>query len=200
MKIIFKNITNVTHIHLNNAVGNDVYRPAMTGVFVDLRNKKLVCTDAHVLIMYPIEMHYEENYMNDTNTDFTKEDCKIVPTELFNKNKYMGNWKNYLFPFTYHLDEDYARVYAGPEEVFKCRYIKADYPDYEKVVLSPKDKKPLDEIGLNIGIISRLAKAVPRGTKVFKFVFHAQNRAVNLLEQNEYENVIEALIMPAMLS
>ena len=197
MKIIFKNITNVTHIHLNNAVGNDVYRPAMTGVFVDLRNKKLVCTDAHVLIMYPIEMHYENE--KDLAPDFTKEDCKIVPTELFNKNKYMGDRKNYLFPFTYHLDEDYARVYAGTEEIFKCRYIKGNYPDYEKVVLSPKDKKPLEEIGLNIGIISRLAKAVPRGTKVFKFVFHAQNRAVNLLEQNKHEKVIEALIMPSML-
>lgn len=197
MKIIFKNITNVTHVHLNNAVGNDIYRPAITGVFVDLRNKRMVCTDAHVLIMYPIEMEFETE--EDSKTEFQLEHCKIVPTELFNKNKYMGNWKNYLFPFTYHLDEDYIRVYSGPEEIFKCRYINEKYPAYEGVLLKPQDKQPLDEIGLNIGIISRLSKAVPRGTKAFKFVFHAKNRAVNLLEQNEYENAIEALIMPCMI-
>lgn len=200
MKAIFRNSTGVAHSHLNNVVGKDVFRPAMTGVYVDLIKKRLVCTDAHILIMYPIEMQYPEKEDNDTNFEFKKEDCKVVPTELFNKSKYMGNWKNYFFPFEYHLDEDYARVFAGPEEVFKCRYIDESYPKYEAVLLDNKDKQPLDDIGLNLEILARLSKSVPRGTKGFKFIFHARNKAVNLEELNEFDNNIKALIMPVMLS
>jgi len=200
MKAIFINSTNVAHSHLNNVVGNDDFRPAMMGVYVDLINKRLVCTDAHILIMYPIELKFGEEVEMPQNVEFKTEDCKIVPTELFNKNKYMGNWKNYCFPFEYHLDEDYARVFAGPEEIFKCRYIRDSYPKYEKVLLDNKDKQPLDDIGLNLDIIARLAKGVPRGTKAFRFVFHARNKAVNLEELNAMEDEIKALIMPVMLT
>lgn len=199
MKIIFENITKVNHTHLSNVAGTDDNRPVIKGVFVDLIKKRLVVTDAHIMLFYPIKMVYPEKFDTDSNVVFTREQCKIVPLELFNKSKYMGNYKDYLLDLTYHLDDDFARVFNGNEEVFKCKYIDGFYPDYEKVVKSNSEKEEISEIGINMTLFQYVTKAIPSGNKDFKFTFFAQNKAINFEELNGTNEIVSGLIMPIML-
>ena len=191
MKATFSNLTGVSNVHLRNIVGTDEYRPSLQGIFVDLKNKVLVGTDAHIIVMYPIEI-----LENEYPEDFTG---KIVPLEYFNKSKYMGNWKHYIFSLTYVLDEDYARVFSGPEEVFKCRYINEQFPKYRNILLDNLSKNPIDEIGLDLRMMERLSKSIPRDSKQFKFTFFAKNKGVDLKEIDFEDNVIKGIIMPVML-
>lgn len=46
-KIIFRNLTNVKFQQLKNAISKDKLRPQLMGVFLDVKNEKIVVTNGN---------------------------------------------------------------------------------------------------------------------------------------------------------
>ena len=79
MKIKFLNTTNVEASHLVHATGNDKFIPVFNHVAIDVSNQKLIVTDAHILIEYPIEVTESEKLTSDL--------IKIVPLRFAEAKK-----------------------------------------------------------------------------------------------------------------
>ena len=76
-KIIFRNLTNVKFQQLKNAISKDKLRPQLMGVFLDVKNEKIVVTNGNVLVAYDIEI---------IDGELKKE--AIIDPKIFNQNKY----------------------------------------------------------------------------------------------------------------
>ena len=189
MKVEFNNLTKVSFAELKNVVGTDNLRPVMKGVYIDFKNQKLVCTDAHILIMYPIEITANNSGL----------DGIIVPVRFFNHLKYMQDIpRRKVIDFNYILTEEFAEVYWLGELVYRCRYIEGKYPNYEAVINDTPDKEvELNEIGIDLKMLARVADAIPSSLKKFKFKFFGKNRHIIFQELSyDYPTPIKGLIMP----
>lgn len=188
----FKNITGVTHTQLNNVVSTDFLRPVMGGIFVDFDNQQMVCTDAHVLMIYPVEI----------NEVFNKEiKGVIVPVEFFDKRKYMGNFKSYILKLEYRLDDDFARVFHGEDEVFKCKYIEGNYPKYLAAIPKKEDAQPTLEVGICLKIFNKIEKAMPTGMgKQFKITLHGTRKGIVMNQMYiDGKRPIIGIVMPLVI-
>ena len=58
MRVI--NTLGVSSNNIKNCVSDDFMRPVMTGVYFDLENKCMVCTDSHILMIFPIEIRWDK--------------------------------------------------------------------------------------------------------------------------------------------
>lgn len=198
MRVI--NFLDVNHNHLKNIVSDDVMRPVMTGVYFDLLNNCIVGTNSHVLMVIPVEIEWSETELKITKNErnfILQKQSKIVPLELFDKRKYMGEPKYYLNPIHYDFsDESYAQVFNGPECVFRCKYIEGKFPNYEAVF--PKtEKTELSEIGVNLDMVLRLYKALPvlNCRKNLRFELFGKNKTI-LFTNKETE--IKGVLMPVI--
>lgn len=196
MKIIFKNSTKVTYTLLKNIAGNDDLRQVMKGACIDIINKALVVTDAHILISYPIEI-----IENDSEIDH-----KIVPLSLFNRLRYMGDFKTKVLKVLdvdYVLSEDYAEVFFKNELLYRCKYIDGLYPKYLNVMPKDEGKCSIEEIGINPIILARFLKGLPANKKEmqYKMMFFGANKAIKFEEQNCHpERPIIGIAMPTRLN
>ena len=59
-KIIFRNLTNVKFQQLKNAISKNKLRPHLLGVFLDVKNEKIVVTNSHVLVAYDIDVMQDD--------------------------------------------------------------------------------------------------------------------------------------------
>lgn len=191
MKVKFTNPQSVTYAMLNNAVCKDDLRPAIQQVCIDLKEKKLIVTDAHVLVAYPIEITE-----NETNC----EDMFLVPPRFFNHLKYMVDvHKKKLGLLEYFLTDEYAEVYLFGELVYRCKYADYKYPTWKNVMPNESESKPLSSIGLNLNVLKQLCNALPNNISGYEFIFTAQNKAV-LVKSIDESNKTTAIIMSFMLS
>ena len=83
MKIRFTNPTGVTARHLKNAVAKDPLPPVIQGVFIDLKNKRLVATNGYILVAYPIDVDETDSLLPQGL------DGVIVPVRFFDDARYM---------------------------------------------------------------------------------------------------------------
>lgn len=192
MKVKFKNLSDVSYRHLKNITDNSGLRPVLSGAYIDVKNQKIVATDAHVLVCYPIEVTENDSEI----------EGKIVPISYFNQLRYMAEIpiksKRYVNP-EYVLTDEYAEVYYLGELAYRCKYIEGKYPTYNNIIPDTKEAKEIDSIGLNINILARFTKAIPANTmSIFKTYFFDKTKAVVLVsEQDDYP--IKGLVMPAHL-
>lgn len=190
MKII--NNQNMSHRNWINAVSNDQLRPVMTGVYFDLVSEKMVATNSHLLISVPLEVEWnkeEELLSNEERLKILQEKSKIVPVELFDSRKYMGEPKYYAFQVHFDFDDpNYARVFNGPEMVFRCRYIDGVFPNYQAII--PKNTECIDSIGIDFNMIEKIFKALPTKDKSLKFIFAGKNKSVRFSNNQGIEGVV----------
>jgi len=198
MKIIFRNTTGVNSLNLKYVCGKDGLRPAMHGIYIDLKRDCMVATDAHKLVVYPIEI-VERTDVPDEIEGF------IVPIRFFEEKRYMldiPSKSKRVLELEYVLNEDYAEVYFLNELAFRCKYIKGNYPNYEKILPFPENKIKLDEIGLCLNRVSELMKGIPNdGLNNYKFSFFGTNKSILLESINaDLERPIKAILMPTRLN
>lgn len=195
MTVKFINTTEVKHTHLKNIVSNDDLRLVMCGVYIDFKEKRLVATDAHVLISYPIEI-------TDNDSDL---DGVIVPVNYFNHLRYMVSLptkRKMVINVEYVLTDDYAEVHWCGEMIYRCRYIDGVYPKYKAVIPNAEDypEKP-KQIGVNAHILKKLFAGFPSANpQTLKMETTAANKAILFTSENQdYDRPIRAIVMPAML-
>jgi DNA polymerase III sliding clamp (beta) subunit (PCNA family) len=198
MKIKFTSPTGVTARHLKNAVSKDNLRPVMQGVFIDLKNKQLIVTNAHILVAYPIEIEQMEGTLPERQDGF------IVPVRYFYGTRYMldvtPKSKRLLEP-DYVLTYEYAEVYFCGELVFRCKYIDGKYPDYS-MILPIDEPKAFTEFGLNLDVIESFVKSVPkRKNMTYKVNLHPPTKLIKFTYTNPKDKrPIWGVEMPAYLS
>jgi len=196
MKIKFKNLSGVTYAHLKNVASTDALRPVMNGVNINFKENRLECTDAHLLMIYPINILSDSEFNEDVNS-------VIVPIRFFNHLKYMIDiHKKHLESIDYVLLDEYAEVYFAGELVYRCKYIEGKYPIVSEVISNIQSKrKEVKEIGFNLGILSRLTKAFPyKHLNNVKFSLYAQNKGMLVESLNEDLLEVKGIVMPIMLT
>ena len=76
-KIIFRNLTNVKFQQLKNAISKDKLRPQLMGVFLDVKNEKIVVTNGNVLVAYDIEIKKNELHNGrDNRNNFSRRNTR----------------------------------------------------------------------------------------------------------------------------
>lgn len=197
MLVKFKNLTDVTYTHLKNVVCKDELRPAMSGVYIDLKESKLVATDAHVLIAYPIEI---------IENDSDKEGV-IVPIEYFNKLRYMvplPSKRKGPIELEYILTDTYAEIHFHGEMIYRRKYIDFTYPKWnsENVMVNPADypDKP-KELGVNINVLQKMISGIPKSnTGIYKMETTSASKCILFTSNNsDYTTPIKAIVMPCSL-
>ena len=193
MEVKFINTTEVKYTQLKNVVSTDDLRPAMCGVYIDFKEKRLVASDAHVLISYPIEI---------TDND-SELDGVIVPVQYFNRLRYMVSLPTKtVIDIEYVLTDKYAEIHWLGEMIYRCRYIEGTYPNYNNVIPNPNEfpEKP-KEIGINAHILKKMVSGLPSANpQTLKMETTTANRAIVFTSTNaDYDRPIKAILMPATL-
>lgn len=195
MKVKFLNTTNVEASHLVHATGNDKFMPVFNHVAIDINNQKLIVTDAHILIEYPIKITESEK--------LTSNLIKIVPLRFFDRKRYMADVpvknKRVIEP-EFVLTDEYAEVYFCNELVFRCKYIEERPLDYKNIY--PEEKTNFTEIAFNVALFEKVKKAIPKENALshnLKFEFYKNNKGVLFIQNGEDCPGIKGIIMPTML-
>ena len=197
MTVKFINTTEVKYTHLKNIVSNDDLRPVMGGVYIDFKEQRLVATDAHVLISYPI---------NVTDNDSDLEGV-IVPVNYFNHLRYMVSLPKgrMAIDVEYVLTDEYAEIHWCGEMIYRCRYIDGKYPKYNSPNIMPNmaeyPVKPL-KVGVNLHILKKMISGIPNANpQTLIMETSSENKAILFTSENcDYDRPIQAIVMPAMLN
>lgn len=198
MVVKFINTTDVKYTHLKNVVSKDDLRPVMGGVYIDFKEKRLVVTDAHVLICYPIEI-------TDNDSDL---DGVIVPVNYFNRLRYMVSLptkSKMVIDIEYVLTDNYAEIHWFGEMIYRCKYIEGKFPNYNNgnIIPNPNDfpERP-KEVGINLHVLKNMLLGIPNANpQTLKMETTSKNKAILFTSTNrDYDRPIVAIVMPAMLN
>jgi DNA polymerase III sliding clamp (beta) subunit (PCNA family) len=197
MRII--NDLDMLHSHWDLIISKDSLRPSMTGVYFDLENQVMVGTNSHVLLVVPLTINWdksEDDLLPKAREKILKLGSKIVPLEFFDKRKYMGDFKKYIFDLEYDFSHsEFAQVWMGKDVVFKCRYIDANFVNWQAVWPSGT-VEPTFEIGLSFNLFHDVYKAIPFNDKSLNLSFYGKNRPI-VFESKNAPN-FKGLIMPTI--
>jgi len=132
-KVIFRNSTNVKFQQLKNAISKDKLRPHLSGVFLDLRNEKIVVTNSHVLVAYQIEIIREDEGL---------EEGAILDPKIFNQANWLSVPKEDLELVEFHVTKEKTEVMLGEDIVAVAKNIDAEssFPQWKHVLTDHEEK------------------------------------------------------------
>lgn len=207
-RVIFRLKRNVGASNFKHAVGRDKLRPVLQGAGIDPVNQKLVCTDAVIMVMYPIEVFENKNNITEIIS---------VPTFIFDRSHYYkyqsarGIFNMVDFIYVMDYDKQCIKVYPPlmgidfikeENHILKVDFIEGKFPNY-KVVIPSQEKESIDTIGVDISRIENINKAIKEvGNKEqlnrFEFNFYGKQRAI-LGKEISLDHPIEFILMPVAL-
>lgn len=156
-KIVFRNLTNVKYQQLKNAISKDKLRPHLLGVFLDVKNEKIVVTNSHVLVAYDIDV------MQD---DGLKE--VLIDPKLFNQSNWLSVPKDDLELVEFHAFQDRTEVRLGEDIVAVAKNIDAEscFPQWKHVTTDHDNRS---EFMADASILKALLLSIPTGYSYPKF-------------------------------
>lgn len=156
-KIVFRNLTNVKYQQLKNAISKDKLRPHLLGVFLDVKNEKIVVTNSHVLVAYDIDI------MQD---DGLKE--VLIDPKLFNQSSWLSVPKDDLELVEFHAFQDRTEVRLGEDIVAVAKNIDAEscFPQWKHVTTDHDNRS---EFMADASILKALLLSIPTGYSYPKF-------------------------------
>ena len=156
-KIVFRNLTNVKYQQLKNAISKDKLRPHLLGVFLDVKNEKIVVTNSHVLVAYDIDV------MQD---DGLKE--VLIDPKLFNQSNWLSVPKDDLELVEFHAFQDRTEVRLGEDIVAVAKNLDAEscFPQWKDVTTDHDNRS---EFMADASILKALLLSIPTGYSYPKF-------------------------------
>lgn len=156
-KIVFRNLTNVKYQQLKNAISKDKLRPHLLGVFLDVKNEKIVVTNSHVLVAYDIDV------MQD---DGLKE--VLIDPKLFNQSNWLSVPKDDLELVEFHAFQDRTEVRLGEDIVAVAKNLDAEscFPQWKHVTTDHDNRS---EFMADASILKALLLSIPTGYSYPKF-------------------------------
>lgn len=156
-KIVFRNLTNVKYQQLKNAISKDKLRPQLTGVFLDVKNKKIVVTNGNILVAYDVEI---------IDGELKKE--AIIDPKIFNQNNWLSVPKQDLELVEFHVTEDKTEVMLGEDVVAVAKNIETEnaFPQWKHVTTDHDNRS---EFMADASILKALLLSIPTGYSCPKF-------------------------------
>ena len=184
-KIIFRNLTNVKFQQLKNAISKDKLRPHLLGVFLDVKNEKIVVTNSHVLVAYDIDV------MQD---DGLKE--VLIDPKLFNQSNWLSVPKEDLELVEFHAFQDRTEVRLGEDIVAVAKNLDAEscFPQWKDVTTDHDNRS---EFMADASILKALLLSIPTGYSYPKF--HVGRKLMFNSERETDEDGTVKIIGLAML-
>ena len=148
-KIIFRNLTNVKFQQLKNAISKDKLRPQLMGVFLDVKNEKIVVTNGNVLVAYDVEI---------IDGELNKE--IIIDPKIFNQSNWLSVPKQDLELVEFHVTEDKTEVMLGEDVVAVAKNIETEvaFPQWKHVFT---DNHETAEFMARTEFVKQLLSAIP---------------------------------------
>lgn len=130
-------IINKNH-KLHKVCSKEAYRPALTGVYFDKKNSRLIATNGHVLAMSPIEPDkYDKECIMPAKAYL--EECKGTGTSVLKLGKKI-------------------ELIAKTGEKLQFDPIEETYPDYERSM--PQEEKTVFKLRINARLLKDLSEAL----------------------------------------
>lgn len=194
-KLTFKNFLGINYKNnLKPAISTDQFRPAMQFVFIDFKQSSLVVTNAHILLIFPIEITELENPNN-------LEGILVNPLLFDTATLRIKSTEDLI----YTLKDGHLTVRNEMEEIPLQKSLTElndnRFPNYLSVIPQNVDEIPF--IGINPKIMADFMKCLQvkilSGHPV-KLSFHGVNRAIMAeVYSEDYECTIKGLIMPTLI-
>ena len=149
-KIIFRNLTNVKFQQLKNAISKDKLRPHLLGVFLDVKNEKIVVTNSHVLVAYDIDIMQEDEGMKEV----------LIDPKLFNQTNWLSVPKDDLDLVEFHAFEDRTEVRLGEDVVAVAKNLDAEssFPQWKHVTTDHENRS---EFMADVSVLKQLLLSIP---------------------------------------
>ena len=149
-KVVFRNSTNVQLKHLKNAISKDKLRPHLKGVFLDVKNEKIVVTNSHVLVAYDIDIMQEDEGMKEV----------LIDPKLFNQTNWLSVPKDDLDLVEFHAFEDRTEVRLGEDVVAVAKNLDAEssFPQWKHVTTDHENRS---EFMADVSVLKQLILAIP---------------------------------------
>lgn len=183
-KIVFRNLTNVKYQQLKNAISKDKLRPHLLGVFLDVKNEKIVVTNSHVLVAYDIDV------MQD---DGLKE--VLIDPKLFNQSNWLSVPKDDLELVEFHAFQDRTEVRLGEDIVAVAKNLDAEscFPQWKHVTTDHDNRS---EFMADVSVLKSLFLSIP---PYFGFPkFHVGKKLMFKIERDMDEDGTVEIIGLAM--
>lgn len=172
---------------INNIVGNDDLRPALTYAIIE--NGSIVATDAHILVKVDLEifgLDYQEKSLLEG---------KCIPKDTLQK---LGAIKKNQEWFINDIGFNIGTSNMKTDIIYKVHRMDEDfnYPNYEDIF--PKKTEKIDTICIDARILVAVQKVYQDATCSLdlKMSFHGQYKAVTL---EDAEGKFLGLVMPRRL-
>lgn len=185
-KVIFRNSTNVKFQQLKNAISKDKLRPHLSGVFLDLRNEKIVVTNSHVLVAYQIEIIREDEGL---------QEGAILDPKIFNQANWLSVPKEDLELVEFHVTKEKTEVMLGEDIVAVAKNIDAEssFPQWKHVTTDHENRS---EFMADVSVLKQLFLSIP---PTFGFPkFHVGKKLMFGIERDMDEDGIVKIIGLAM--
>ena len=171
-KIIFRNLTNVKFQQLKNAISKDKLSPQLMGVFLDVKNEKIVVTNGNVLVAYDVEI---------IDGELNKE--IIIDPKIFNQSNWLSVPKQDLELVEFHVTEDKTEVMLGEDVVAVAKNIESEvaFPNWKHVFT---DEDQISMFMTNTAIMKQLISSIPPTCNFPKFKV-GKKLSFEIIEEDE---------------
>ena len=183
-KIIFRNLTNVKFQQLKNAISKDKLRPQLMGVFLDVKNEKIVVTNGNVLVAYDVEI---------IDGELKKE--VIIDPKLFNQSTWLSVPKDDLELVEFHAFQDRTEVRLGEDIVAVAKNLDAEscFPQWKHVTTDHDNRS---EFMADVSVLKSLFLSIPPSFGYPKF--HVGEKLMFKIEREMDEDGTVEIIGLAM--
>lgn len=192
IKAVFQNSTFVGYKELKNVISKDKINSAMSNVFIDLEENRIVATNGSSLVTYPIAV-----VSSDTDIRGV-----VVNPLLFDINKWTiveelkSDMKLGFYDFEIR-DDGYVYVICQEQEIYRAQYYSdLEYPNWKSVMNNVSRESVLD-MRLSSDVLGNVTKSLPSTvSSEMKLKFNGSNKGVLFSVDcfNDFE--IEGVIMP----
>lgn len=182
----FKLKLNLGFNNFKHVVSKEELRPSLNGVNLNIKRKRIECTDSYVLVCYPIHFEGESEI----------ESC-VLPLYVFDKKRYysrhcLKNVTMDAFEFKVDLENNIVYVYFLKKEVYKGYLIEDKYPNCE-AVLNVTKQEGIEEMYVSLSLLNNIRLATKSKSNTIKFKTNGSNKAITF----KNEDGVFGLIMPS---
>ena len=161
--VIFKNLTNVQFKELKNAVSKDKHRTNLHGVFLDIKNQKLVVTNSKTIFAYDIKV-------NIALEDHGCEDVLIDP-KVFNQDSWLSVPKEDFELVEFWVTEELTKVVLGGEVVAISKNLDHEHPfpvNWKEVM---KLNEMVESVEVDPALLKSALSCIPKNCSFPKLTF-----------------------------
>jgi hypothetical protein len=173
---------------LHLVCSDDDLRPVISCVCVD--KEYTFASDAHILVR-----HKTSEIFKDAFIESLPEGQILIPGKAI-----FFVCQKMTTGVSLSDDKKLFQIHRKDESVISFKLFTGTYPKANNIIPDPKDMKPVDEIGINSGLLDRLSDGFGCDMPILRMRFFDKTKAIYVTSnQTEYKSAV-GIIMPVMIN